>query len=801
MPEQSETPKHDELQESELHCRAVLDSLPGMAYQCDDNPRRTMHFVSEGCRDLTGYAPDELINDRIVSFGALIVPEYRERIWNERQTLAVSHGAFQYEYPITCRDGTTKWVWERGRGVYGDNGALMALEGFIQDITDKHREKLRMQEGELRYRGLFEDAPVAFWEEDFSAARTAMADLAARGITDIRGWLKAHPDELSSIIASVQVLDVNGAAMKLAGTASKDRLLGSLSATLPPDMHQRFIAQLESIAADITTFTWEGPAASVQGKPLYVTMQLTALPGHEQTCDRMLMSMVDITERREAEQKLLESECRYRELAGSLPQVVYETDTNGRVLFGNSIGLGMFGYGAEDLTRGLNVLDLLVAGDRERARTTMAAIIRSGKPGGGEYNALRRDGSAFPVLVRSTAVNHDGIVCGTRGIMIDMTQQQSVEERQRQADKLESLGILAGGIAHDFNNVLTGIAGNINLARLEDDREQARDLLREAEQETIAARSLSQQLLTFARGGAPVRTSERLQPILEESAGFALRGSFVHAAFTIDPALWTADIDKAQIAQVISNIVINAREAMPGGGTVAIQACNVVLDEDEVPGLVAGTYVRIDIGDTGIGIPESDLHKVFDPYFSTKQRGSGLGLATAHTVVQKHGGCILVRSVLGQGTTLTIYLPAYPSKEQAKTRGQLAVATGHGRVLVMDDEPSICHVATAMLRRLGYDAESVSNGDQAVETVTAAMREHRPFDILIMDLTIAGGMGGSQALALLRTQGCSATAIASSGYSTDAVMADHKAYQFDGVLVKPYNMEELAAVLAACRPS
>jgi PAS domain S-box-containing protein len=677
----------------------------------------------------------------------------------------------------------------------------MALEGFIQDVTDRHQETLRAQESEARYRGLFEDAPVAFWEEDFSAAVSALRELTRRGIADVDEWLRAHPDELSAMIDSVRVLDINSAGLRMFGSMNKNDVLGSLGRTMPKDAHQRFIAQLISLADGVTTFSWEGPAGTAESRPIYVTMQLSALPGHEHTCDRVLMSMVDITERRETEQKLLESERRYRELAGSLPQVVYETDTNGRLLFGNSIGLGMFGYGAEDLAGGVNVLDLLIPGDRERARTAMAAIIRSGKPGGGEYNALRRDGSAFPVLVHSTAVNRDGIVCGTRGIMIDMTQQQSVEERQRQADKLESLGILAGGIAHDFNNILTGIAGNINLARLEDDREQARDLLREAEQETIAARSLSQQLLTFARGGAPVRTSERLQPILEESAGFALRGSIVHAAFAIDPALWTADIDKAQMAQVISNIVINAREAMPGGGTVTIQACNVVLHEDDVPGLVAGTYARIDIGDTGIGIPESDLHKVFDPYFSTKQRGSGLGLATAHTVVQKHGGCILVRSVLGQGTTFTIYLPANLSREQTNTREKLAAATGHGRVLVMDDEPSICRVATAMLRRLGYDAESVSNGDRAIETVTAAMREHRPFDILIMDLTIAGGMGGSQALALLRSQGCSATAIASSGYSTDAVMADHKAYQFDGILVKPYNMEELAAALAVRRPS
>jgi PAS domain S-box-containing protein len=788
------------LQESERRYTTLLANLPGMVYRCDNDPNWTMRFVSEGCKELTGYAPEDLVEDTITSWGALMAPAYREPIWNEWQRLLSVHGVFRGEYPITCRDGSIKWVWEQGRGIFAPDGRLVALEGFVQDITDKHEETLRAQESEARYRGLFEDAPVAFWEEDFSTALTTVRGLTQRDIMDVEEWLCAHPNELAGIIESVRVLDINSAAQRLYGATDKADVIGSLGRTMPREAYQRFIAQVKSLADGITTFSWEGPAGA-ESKPIYVAMQVSALPGHEQSCDRVLMSMLDITERREAEQKLLESERKYRELAESLPEVVFETDTNGRLLFANRNGLAMFGFESEDLARGVDAIELLIPEDRDRAKVAMGLIFKEGGPHGGEYTALRRDGSTFPVIIHSSSVVHDGVLAGMRGIMVDMTEQLRVDEQLRRVDKLESLGVLAGGIAHDFNNILTGIVGNINLARLEEDREKSRNLLIEAERAAMEARTLSQQLLAFAKGGIPVRASENILPVVEESVGFALRGSRARATFDMAPDLWMAVVDKGQIGQVVSNIVINADEAMPQGGTVAIRARNAPLQEDDVAGLRAGRYVRIDISDTGIGIPEANLAKIFDPYFSTKKRGSGLGLAMAYTIMQRHGGLVSVDSVLGQGTTFTLYVPASSEESMPQVPQTAPFTAGHGRVLVMDDELSIREVATAMLHRLGYDAESASDGESAVEAVTLATREHRPFDFLILDLTIAGGMGGQEALAVLRSQGCTAIAIASSGYSTDAVMADHKAHLFDGILVKPYNMEDLATAIAKSRTS
>jgi CheY-like chemotaxis protein len=364
-------------------------------------------------------------------------------------------------------------------------------------------------------------------------------------------------------------------------------------------------------------------------------------------------------------------------------------------------------------------------------------------------------------------------------------------------DKLESLGALAGGIAHDFNNMLTGIIGNINLARIEDDAAHSRELLEEAEQEILQARGLSQQLLTFAKGGAPVRSVQNLAPVLREAVSFALRGSDVSASFDLPADLWWAGIDKGQLSQVFSNIVINADEAMPAGGTISVVARNITVDDGPYPDLAPGDYVRIDLSDTGVGIAETDLRKIFDPFFSTKRRGSGLGLATSYAIVHKHDGTIGVVSTPGAGTTFSILLPAVPAGPSLRSPETAPRFSGHGRVLVMDDEPTVRQVAVAMLKKLGYEVEAVPDGASALRADAEARTAERPFSVILMDLTIPGGMGGQEAAALFRENRTPAQLIASSGYANDPVMAQYHEYHFDGVLAKPYSFAELTSVLAS----
>jgi signal transduction histidine kinase len=414
------------------------------------------------------------------------------------------------------------------------------------------------------------------------------------------------------------------------------------------------------------------------------------------------------------------------------------------------------------------------------------------------YRMHCTDGTWRTIVESSQAVlDKDGHVVKWVGTTADVTKRLRLESELQRMDKLESLGVLAGGIAHDFNNMMTGIIGNINLARIDDDPDHSRELLEEAEREVLQARGLTQQLLTFAKGGAPVRSVQDLAPVLREAVSFALRGSDVSASFDLPADLWWARIDKGQLSQVFSNIVINADEAMPVGGTVSVVARNITVGDGAYPDLAPGNYVRIDLSDTGVGIAETDLRKIFDPFFSTKRRGSGLGLATSYAIVHKHDGTIGVVSTPGAGTTFSILLPAVPAGPSLRSPETAPRFSGHGRVLVMDDELTVRQVAVAMLKKLGYEAEAVPDGTTALRTDAEACAVGRPFSVILMDLTIPGGMGGQEAAALFRKNRTPAQLIASSGYATDPVMAHYREYHFDGVLAKPYSFAELTSVLAS----
>lgn len=361
---------------------------------------------------------------------------------------------------------------------------------------------------------------------------------------------------------------------------------------------------------------------------------------------------------------------------------------------------------------------------------------------------------------------------------------------------LESIGVLAGGIAHDFNNILTAIVGNISLARLHlPPRDAAQELLDEAEKALWRARSLTQQLLTFAKGGSPIKQTASLAEVLEETATFALRGAAARLQLRLAPDLWPAEFDRGQISQVINNLVLNANQAMPEGGTITIDAENRSIREGEVAGLIAGDYVRIEVSDTGIGIAPENIERIFDPYFTTKEKGSGLGLATSYSIVKRHAGTIQVRSRLGHGTRFTLYLPA----KRAAVLAQNAVDaphTGVGRVLVLDDDPGIRALVERLLARLGYEVATVADCETMLATYGQARAGGRGFDAVIVDLTIPGGMGGAACMQALLGLDPNAVGIVCSGYSNDPVVADFRRHGFKAMVPKPYTLAELGAALA-----
>lgn len=383
----------------------------------------------------------------------------------------------------------------------------------------------------------------------------------------------------------------------------------------------------------------------------------------------------------------------------------------------------------------------------------------------------------------------------TEQIRAQLQRETRLEAELQRAAKLESLGLLAGGIAHDFNNLLTVLMGNLSLASLDlKPNAEAAACLKEAERAVTRARDLTQQLLTFAKGGAPLRAAVMLADIVREVAEFALHGSKVRCTFSFPPDLWPANVDKGQISQVVQNIVINGMQAMPDGGEIAITMDNTVAGDELKKVLTPGRYVKLAITDRGLGIGPNDLPHVFDPYFTTKSGGNGLGLATVHSIVKKHHGHITVDSVPGR-TTFHVWLPAANELPAAREAEESTPAKGRGRILFMDDEETIRGLGEAMLKKFGYDVVPAADGAAAVQIFRDAKASGEDFDVVILDLTVPGGMGGREAMGELVKIDPTVRAIVSSGYSNDAVLANYQLHGFCGMVPKPYQAAKLVGAV------
>jgi PAS domain S-box-containing protein len=411
---------------------------------------------------------------------------------------------------------------------------------------------------------------------------------------------------------------------------------------------------------------------------------------------------------------------------------------------------------------------------------------------------VTKDLFEIPVEVHSSPIKtihgeNDGVVIVFR----DVTEKHKIEAELIKAEKLESLGVLAGGIAHDFNNILAAILANLQLAMVKLDKGlNIQKYLQSAIETTKKASNLTGQLLTFAKGGAPVKKAASVKEILEDTAAFALHGSKVKCQIDIPDNLWTVEVDEGQISQVIHNLVINAQHAMPKGGTIEISAQNITIEPEGR--FVPGDYIKIKLKDNGVGIPEQYSTKIFDPFFTTRKEGTGLGLATSYSIIKKHDGYIEFESKEGVGTTFYIYLPAAPDWNRILEKNEPAAVMdirGSGRILLMDDEETILKTVGEMLRCVGYEVTLARDGSETIELYRQAKDRGEPFKAIIMDLTVPGGMGGQETIAYLLDIDRKVKAIVSSGYANDPIMAEYERYGFSGVVAKPYKFDELVDVL------
>jgi signal transduction histidine kinase/ActR/RegA family two-component response regulator len=390
----------------------------------------------------------------------------------------------------------------------------------------------------------------------------------------------------------------------------------------------------------------------------------------------------------------------------------------------------------------------------------------------------------------------------TAGLQAELAERRRAEEALVRVQRLESLSVLAGGIAHDFNNLLTGILANISMAREEPSPPpgELSELLVDAESAARRAQALTRQLLTFSKGGAPVTRLVNLLPLVQESALFAARGTAATCTVRAAADLWPAAVDPGQIGQVVQNLVINAVEAMTSGGAVEVTLENRTLATATPGGLQPGPFVLLRVRDQGKGVAAELLPRIFDPFFSTKQRGSGLGLAVTHSVVVRHGGAIEASSQVGRGTTFEILLPGSPGRVSAQQADPTRAQQRCGRVLVMDDEEMLRRVAARIIGSLGCEVVAAAEGAEAIARWEQARAEGRPFDAVVVDLTVRGGLGGVETLRRLREQDPGVRVVVSSGYSEASEMASHAAHGFAAVLPKPYSAEDARAAIGPLLP-
>jgi PAS domain S-box-containing protein len=535
-------------------------------------------------------------------------------------------------------------------------------------------------------------------------------------------------------------------------------------------------------------------------QPIWLSGTLAPIRNYSQAIIGVIFVFTDITERKRKTEDLLASE---RELLkvtlNSLGEGVVATDPEERIILINQAAVHLTGYSeneviGEPFHKVLYVLDDKTS---EPVMITASPKMPYHSKVAGNLILVTRDLREVPIAMNSSPIKAaDGRIIGTVTIFQDISEKQKTDRELLKADKLESLGILAGGIAHDFNNILAAILSNIQLAlrKLEKNEDIKKYLLNTVET-TRKASDLTKQLLTFSRGGAPVKKDASLVELIKDTAEFVLRGAKSKAEFGIPDDLWVASIDEGQISQVIHNLVLNAKQAMLKGGVINISAQNVTIGEDTR--FKPGDYVKIAVKDQGIGIAKEHLSKIFDPYFTTKKDGNGLGLATSYSIISQHNGYLEVESQENAGTTFFIYLPASNTPVVPAASENEIAANGTGfKILFMDDEEKILQAVGEMLTDcFGYQVVLSTDGAGTIELYKQARDSGEPFDAVIMDLTVPGGMGGQETIAHLRDIDPKIKAIVSSGYANDPIISDYERYGFVGVVRKPYKIDELHEVL------
>ena len=689
--------------------------------------------------------------------------EFRERL--ERDGMIVGLESMWHR-----RDGTAIFVRESAKVVHDAEGRILCYDGTVEDITERKLAEEALRKSEFRLKQSQRVAELGHYELDVETGTWTSSDV----LNDVLGIDDSYEKNVESWLDIIHPEDRLSMSAYFSDHVLKERK--------PFDIEYRIVRKRDSVER------WVHGLGQLQ-------MDMNGNPV------KMFGVIQDISERRVAEEALASERERLAVTLRSIGDGVITTDLEGCITLMNKVAEQMTGWPLQDaMGKPLaEVFSIVDEYSREPRKNPVQEVLETGQVIELANHTMLVNRAGREIIVADSGApifDQQSKIVGVVLVFRDMTEKQRLIENLQRAEKLQSLGVLAGGLAHDFNNLLGGIFGYLELAQQHlGANEKSKRYIEKALTTFNRARDLTQQLLTFSKGGAPNRKAGSLGSVLKENALFALSGSNVSPHFNLDTDLWLCDFDENQVGQVIDNLVINAQQAMPLGGSITLDAHNLMLTSESSVPLKEGKYVRFSVTDTGTGIPPNILPRIFDPFFTTKQKGSGLGLTTVYSIIQKHEGTITVESKQDKGTTFHVYLPASEAKTVEAVKAVPMADKGIGYILVMDDEDFILETTQDMLESMGYQTRCVRDGQEALTQVQNAAAEGRPFDAVIMDLTIPGGMGGKEAIRKLRELYPKMTAFVASGYSSDPVLSKPNEFGFTDKLQKPFRLDELSQLL------
>ncbi|MBF0506500.1 MAG: PAS domain S-box protein [Nitrospirae bacterium] len=706
--------------------------------------------------------------------------------------------------------GRGAYVWTTAAPLFDEKGIRVGAIETIRDITEqvKTREALHDAYAELELRVQKRTAALN------AANKALIAEIAERRQAEAE--LQLHSEILENMSEGVFMIHAGNGKIVYSNPIFESMfgydsgeligkhvsIVNALSGKSPEETAEEITQALNAHG------TWQGQVKSIRkdGTTFWCNKNITTY-NHSQYGKVWISINQDITDRKQLEDSLLKSEKNLKDITSSLAEGIYVEDENRHVTFMNKTVTNILGWTFEELAdKDIHEVIHFQCNDGTPLQVEDCCMQNIFKTGVQYYSDneffTRKDGTVLPVSVLSSPILEDGKIVGIVTAFRDISERKRLEQEAIKAQKLESIGILAGGIAHDFNNLMQAIIMGIGVAKIyasQDDK--ANEILSNTEKVCATAKELSNRLLTFSRGGAPLKRPTSMAVLLRESAGLALSGSNIICDFSFPDTLCLAEVDEGQMRQVIHNLLINAKDAMPDKGRVAISAENVTFQKNNSLSLRAGRYLKISVSDQGKGIPQKYLSKIFDPYFSTKgmgsKKGTGLGLTICHSIIDKHGGTITVESRKGAGTTFHIYLPAAEGQiiKEEQMEEIKVVSHGRWRILLMDDEESVRDSVQKVLEAIGYETVTTATGEGAIEAYVKAQGALRPFDAVILDLTVRGGMGGDDAIRDLLKIDPGVKAIVTSGYKENPILKDFKKYGFVAALAKPYNIHGIQELL------